>query len=141
METNIPVWDLIKTYNLKTTNKIIHEKNIAYTNKKCTGVSNYVRKMLNKKDDYEVGEKLICLNYFRTKDKKVNKNFEYTIGKITENSITLMDEVFDDKMEELILVEFVTLSKKQIETYFKHSYCFTCHSRQGSTIKQPITIH
>ena len=78
---------------------------------------------------------------FRTKDKQVNKNFEYTIGKITENSITLMDEVFDDNMENLILVEFATLSKKQIETYFKHSYCFTCHSRQGSTIKQPITIH
>ena len=26
-------------------------------------------------------------------------------------------------------------------TFFKHSYCFTCHSRQGSTIKEPITIH
>jgi hypothetical protein len=33
------------------------------------------------------------------------------------------------------------LKIKFIEDHFIHNYCNTCHSRQGSTIKKPITIH
>ena len=33
------------------------------------------------------------------------------------------------------------LKIKCIEEHFIHNYCNTCHSRQGSTIKKPITIH
>ncbi len=88
--------------------------------------------MLKKKNDYEVGEKLICIKYFKTKSINVNKNFEYIITQITDKTFTLMDELTKDTL---------TLTLKQIETFFKHSYCYTCHSRQGSTIEKPITIH
>ena len=37
--------------------------------------------------------------------------------------------------------ETITLMLKQIENNFIHSYCNTCHSLQGSSIKKPITIH
>ena len=37
--------------------------------------------------------------------------------------------------------ETITLNLKQIENNFIHSYCNTCHSLQGSSIKKPITIH
>jgi len=44
LKTDLPITDIIKKYNLNTTNKIIHENNIAYTNNKCSNVSKYVRK-------------------------------------------------------------------------------------------------
>ena len=132
LKTNLPINEIINKYSLNTTDKIINENNIAYTNNKCSNVSKYVRKMLNKKNDYEVGEKLICIKYFKVKGMNVNKNFEYIINQITNTHITLMDE---------LTLDTLALSLKQIETFFKHSYCYTCHSRQGSTIKKPITIH
>ena len=60
LETKLSVIDIIKKYDLKTTDKIITEDNIAYTNSKCNEVSLQVRKMLGRKNDFEIGEKLIC---------------------------------------------------------------------------------
>ena len=48
LETKIFVIDIINKYQLKTTDKIITEDNIAYTNSKCNEVSQQVRKMLGK---------------------------------------------------------------------------------------------
>jgi len=66
--------------------------------------------VLNKKNDYEVGEKLICIKYFKTKGLNVNENFEYIINDITGNSITLMDELTSDTL---------TLTLKQIKAFFQ----------------------
>ena len=73
------VIDIINKYKLKTTDKIITEDNIAYTNSKCNEVSKQVRKMLGKRRDYEIGEKLICKKYFKHKKTNINKDFEYII--------------------------------------------------------------
>ena len=59
-ETKISVLDIFNKYNLKTIDKMITEDNIAYTNSKCNEVSQQVSKMLGKKNDFEIGEKLIC---------------------------------------------------------------------------------
>jgi hypothetical protein len=51
-------------------------KNIAYKNDTCKEVSKHIRKQINKKSEYEVGETLICREY--TNIKKVgifNVNF------------------------------------------------------------------
>jgi hypothetical protein len=48
LETKMSVMDIINKYNLKTTDKIITEDNIAYTNSKCNEDSQQVRKMLGK---------------------------------------------------------------------------------------------
>ena len=48
LKTNMSVIDIINKYKLKTTDKIITEDNIAYTNSKCNQVSQQVRKMLGK---------------------------------------------------------------------------------------------
>ena len=63
--TDIPVLELVQKYNLKTTQTIITEDNIAYTNSTCKYVSNKVRKMLGKTKDYEVNEKLVCKKFFK----------------------------------------------------------------------------
>ena len=67
LETDLPVLELIKKYNLKTTKTITTEDNIAYTNNTCKNVSKKVRIMLGKTDAYEVGEKLVCRKYFKIK--------------------------------------------------------------------------
>lgn len=63
----------------------------------------------------------------------VIKNFEYTIIEITDKTFTVEDTLISED-DELITIT-LTLTSKQIETFFKHFYCFTCHSRQGSTIE------
>ena len=132
LETKLSVIDIIKKYDLKTTDKIITEDNIAYTNSECNKVSQQVRKMLGKKNDYEIGEKLICKKFFKHKKTNINKNYEYLIDDVQPECLTLRDETTNYTME---------LNLKFIEQHFIHSYCNTCHSRQGSTIKRPMTIH
>ena len=73
LKTNMSVLDIINKYNLKTTTKIITEDNIAYTNSKCNEISKEVRKMLGKKESYEVGEKLVCRKYFKHNGVNINK--------------------------------------------------------------------
>ena len=139
--TDIPLAEIIQKYNLKTTKEIITEDNIAYTNNTCKYVSKKVRKMLGMKKEYEVGEKLVCKKFFKivrkdddgkSQSMNINKNFEYIIVGITDKNMTLKDENTS---------ETITLMLKQIENNFIHSYCNTCHSLQGSSIKKPITIH
>ena len=141
LETDLPLLELIKKYNFKTTKTVITEDNIAYTNNTCKYVSKKVRWMLGKTNDYDVGEKLVCRKYFKiirkdennkSKSINLNKNFEYLITEITDKNMTLTDENTS---------ESITLTINQIETNFIHSYCNTCHSLQGSSIKKPITIH
>jgi hypothetical protein len=132
LKTDISFMDIIKKYNCKTTSKIITENNIAYQNTTCNAVSRQVRKMLGKKDEYEVGEKLICKTYFKYNGANINKNFEFIIDKVDEQHILLRDESTDETLK---------LKYNFVVENFIHYYCNTCHSRQGSTINKPITIH
>ena len=60
--------------------------------------------MLNKKNEYEIGEKLLCKEYFKTtgyslsntnenqpRKYKCNKNCSYEIIEITEDNMTIKD--------------------------------------------------
>ena len=62
----IPTAVTIKKY-FKFVSDIKTAQNIAYKNSTCESVAKDVRKMLNKTDDYEVGEVLVCRfeNQFR----------------------------------------------------------------------------
>ena len=55
----------IKTYFQFTENITTSMKNIAYKNDTCKEVSKHIRKKLNKTDEYEVGEVLICREYLK----------------------------------------------------------------------------
>jgi len=112
--------------NIKTVN------NISYTNNSCNKVSKVVRQNLNKKDDYEVNEYLVCRKYLKIKSHTFNVNFKYKIIKIDGNNISIIDETIPDKIH--------TLKIDVITNHFIHAYCRTCHSYQGSSIKDEITI-
>jgi hypothetical protein len=87
---------------------------------------------MNKKDEYEIGERLVCRDYIKVKyvgkkGKALCKNFEYKITEIGEDTLTLDNEF--------------TLPIKTIRRSFIHNYCRTCHSFQGLSVDMPITIY
>lgn len=128
--TKLSEINIIKKY-FQMTDKITTESNIAYTNKRCSSVAKQVRINLNKKDDYEVGEKLVCRKFFKMKDIRFNVNYEYEIVKCYEKSICIKDNNTKEEFNVL---------RKLIENNFIFSYCGTCHSLQGSSIDKEITI-
>ena len=65
--------------------------NIAYKNSTCEGVAISVRKMLNKTQDYEVGEVLVCRKHLKGKSGKCSVIFEYVVKAAKVDSIVLKD--------------------------------------------------
>ena len=62
-----------------TTDIMVSENNIAYTNIRCQALANEVRKRLGKNDKYEAGEILICRLYRHEKEGKFNVNIRWKI--------------------------------------------------------------
>ena len=124
--------DPIKTIkkNYKVTNEIETINNIAYKNSTCVSVSAKVREKLKMKEEYEVGEMVVCRKFLKVKKSKLHVNFEYEIDQINGDEITIFDG----------LETFVTLDRDLLKKYFVHAYCRTCHSFQGSSIDDKITI-
>jgi hypothetical protein len=131
LNENNNVKNVLKKY-FKFTDKIKTTNNISYTNNNCNKVSNVVRTNLNKVDDYEVNEYLVCRKYLKTKNHTFNVNFKYKIIKIDNNTISIVDESIPNKIH--------TEKIEVINNHFIHAYCRTCHSYQGSSIKDEITI-
>ena len=83
--------------------------------------------------EFEIGETLICREYFKINIKDaMYVNYEYEIIKMTDKIITLQDIASDKQYE----VKIADIRKK-----FIYSYCSTCHSAQGQTLDQTITIY
>jgi hypothetical protein len=132
----IPVMDTIKKY-FKSTGEITKSlKNIAFMNDTCNDVAKHIRKLQNQESEYEVGEFLICREYCKVKahgkrDMTFNVNFEYEIVKVSDYTLTIKDvsngETYDVPL-------------KSIRNNFIFNYCGTCHSFQGSSIDESITI-
>ena len=73
--------DLSSTHFNYTDNINESENNIAYKNGTCKDVSSAIRKELNKLDDYEIGQILICLEFIDLKKTHVTfqVNFQHQI--------------------------------------------------------------
>ena len=125
-DEDIPKEQTIRKYfplvrTLKTT------RNIAYRNSTCSWASQLVRsEILRKTSPYEVGEVLVCRKYLKIKKQVFNVNYEYTISSVDEDSLLLNDS---------LRVPLATVARN-----FVHNYCRTCHSFQGSTIDDAITV-
>ena len=126
----IPTSTTIKKY-FKFATEIKTASNIAYKNSTCEGVAKNVRSMLNKTFEYEVGEVLVCRKYLKGKFGKCSVNFEYVVKFTKDESIVLKDLHGTHSFE---------LDRDVIKKHFIHSYCRTCHSFQGSSIDEKITI-
>jgi hypothetical protein len=110
------------------------ENNIAYLNETCKNMSSAIRKKLNKVDDYELGEILICRKYIRLKNKcnvKFQVNFSYNIVKIEGGFLTF---------ENVITGEIQNIGDKIIKNCFMFNSCATCRSSQGASINGKVCI-
>ena len=125
---NMPFDEMVKKYNFNT---VHHMKdvntsiNVSYLNNTVERVNNHVfNKVLKLPNKYNVGMKLKCRKYYKTSDKKItcNTNYTYTIDKISKTSMTLFDEYEDIKFE---------VPNKDINECFKLPYCSTIDSIQG----------
>ena len=134
-ESKLPIQDIIPKYFETTDDIMASEHNIAYTNIRCRNVANEIRNRLNKKDKYEVGEILIARKWI--KQPRVNVNLRYRITSIEHDElgaqITLQNIANDE--DEFMLFEAV------VDNNFIYSYCATCHSSQGASVKGSTTIH
>ena len=79
-----------------------------------------------------MGEELICRIYYKNWGTKFNVNIRYKIININSDLITIKNiktgQTYD--VYEAILYK-----------HFRYGYCATCHSCQGASIKNHITIH
>ena len=74
---------------------------------------------------------MVCRKFVKEGSYKFRVNFEFTITANEGDTLTLKDE----SVNETAIVKKSTASK-----YFVYSYCRTCHSFQGSSIDDKITI-
>ena len=134
-EKNLPFEEIIPKCFETTDDIMASEHNIAYTNIRCRNVANEIRDRLKKQDKYEVGEILIARKWI--KQPRVNVNLRYRITNILQDElgtqITLQNIANAD--DEFMLFEPI------VDANFIYSYCATCHSSQGASVKGSITIH
>ena len=134
-EHKLPFEEIIPKYFETTDDIMASEHNIAYTNIRCRNVANEIRNRLNKKDKYEVGEILIARKWI--KQPRIHVNLRYRITSIVQDElgaqITLQNIANEE--DEFMLFEPIT------DANFIYSYCATCHSSQGASVKGSITIH
>lgn len=139
------VMQTLKDFGLKIIHKMDDVKtttNICYFNYRAKVVSKHIQKMmLNKKPIgnaikigdlwYYKGMNLICCKHFQSKKTRVHVNYEYTVTSINEKEFTIQDVVDGDK---------VTMPIQMIDQNFKLPYGLTCHSVQGLSIDDKMTI-
>ena len=128
---NIKASELILKYFSFTTVINENEKNVAYLNDTCKEVSNEIRRLQNRKGEYEKGEVMICRQYLKIAKQKFQVNFRYKILNVKDNVVSLLEEHNKTKM--YLPIEF-------LRKHFIYDYCYTCHSVQGSSINTGITI-
>jgi len=135
---NISFEDMIKKYNFRTIDKMDDVKttiNVSYLNNTVERVNNHVyKRVLKLPKKYNVGMKLKCRKYYKTKDKLTcNTNYTYIIEKINKDGMILLDEYDNIKYD---------VPNKDIEEYFKLPYCSTIDSIQGVSFgeEDKITI-
>ena len=134
-ENKLPINDIIPKYIEITDDIMASEHNIAYTNLRCRSVSNEIRDRLNINAKYVVGDMLIARKWI--KQPRVNVNLGYRITNIEDDElgkqITLQNIANEE--DEFMLFEPV------VDANFIYSYCATCHSSQGASVKESLSIH
>jgi hypothetical protein len=113
-------------------NTIKTSNNIALMNETCKMVSNVVRELQERTTEYDKGEFVICRKYLKTKSQTFNVNCKYEIMEVGNTTLSIRDQTVPDKIHVLPL--------ETIRNNFIHGYCRTCHSFQGASIDDAITI-
>ena len=79
---------------------------------------------------YYEGLELICKKHYKAKDIRLYTNYSYILQSIDEKKFTILEPVDNVKM---------TLNSKLL-SHFKLPHCLTCHSVQGLSIDDKVTL-
>jgi hypothetical protein len=132
---------ILEKYNFKTCRSLKEVKtfkNICYFNFRTDTVNTHAHSLVAKpeksvtinKVPYWEGLKLFCKKHYKVKSIRLFVNYLYKIQKISSESFTICDEVENTTFTLPI----------DVLSHFKLLYANTCHSVQGTTINELITI-
>ena len=125
-DETIPTETTITKY-FKMTRDLETVCNVACRNATCEKVNKQVRsELLKKSGEYSVGEVVVCTTFFKLKKQMFNVTYEYKITPLECDAIT---------PNNTLLVPIDAVRKK-----FIHAYCRTCHSFQGTSLSDRLTI-
>ena len=129
---------LVNKYHFKYIEKIADLKTTTnlcfYNERRAHIVNNHVHRNILKHDtDWVVGNRVMVAKYRQGKKNvpKLNTNYTFMLDKIEDKKYYLTDVVNETK----ICIDEETMNK-----HFKHPYCFTIDSVQGTSIDTPYTI-
>lgn len=143
--TEFAVEFICNKYGIKTINAMSDvntSNNISYFNYYSDKVNKHCHDKFAKKlkksikingQDYYPGLELVCKKHFKKNSERLFVNYIYKINHITTNCFTVVEPVEDIEINH----EFPL---SELSKYFKLSYCNTCHSVQGMSISDAITI-
>ena len=130
-ENRLSTKKIIEKYFSYTDDITSSPNNIAYLNDTCKNVSREIRKLENRKGEYEVGEYLICREYTKTNKATFNVNFKYEIVSV-QNGILGFKNAKTKEVQTLII--------EKARKNFIFAWCATAHSMQGASVDTDITI-
>jgi hypothetical protein len=137
-ETNndkIDIVQLCKTFNIKMVNKLSEidtRMNLAYFNNRCHNISSYINKsVLKNKDDFNIGQNIVCRKYFKNKSLVLNTNYTYKIISYLKGLWKIKDETNDITYD---------ITTSLLQNNFILEYCRTIDSMQGASIGEKMTI-
>ena len=136
-DKSLPIETICKKYGLNTISNIKDvstKQNITYFNYYADIVNDMThKKVINKGSYYYKGLELVCKAHFTHKQARLYVNYIYTIQTINSKTFTVREPVED------VIVEHI-FETADIKKYFRLSYANTCHSVQGLSISEKITI-
>eukprot|EP00438_Fugacium_kawagutii_P012227 Skav223953 [mRNA] locus=scaffold798:243805:247131:- [translate_table: standard] len=130
-EKRLSTKKIIEKYFSYTDDITASPNNIAYLNDTCKNVSREIRKLENRRDEYEVGECLICREFTKTTQANFNVNFKYEIVSVDRYKLSLKN---------VKTGAINTLAIEKVRKNFIFAWCATAHSMQGASVDTDITI-
>jgi len=120
---------------LKDNFKIIYDKKGIINNRNVVALNktgDWVNSLIHKEEDgekYYAGLTLICRKTYKNKHMRLYVNYTYEIMGMEDSDYVISD---GDSVYQV--------SIEMLKTYFKLSYARTCHSYQGMSEDEPMTI-
>ena len=143
---SISVSDICTTHNIRQVSDIkatTTKRNIAYFNYYAPIVNNIVHKLYATEDEnniivrdnaYYKGLEVVCTTHMTAKGGvRLYVNYTYAIHTISAKYFTVIEPVDNE-----VIAHSFKIS--EIAKYFRLPYADTCHSIQGCTITEPMTI-
>ena len=140
-DTKINIMDTFRKYGIKIVNNMADVKtlvNVCYFNFRCNNVNNHIYKQVKKPNEktfidgryYFEGQILTCKKHYQSTHIRLYINYDYKIKELKDDTFIIVDDVDDVEIE----LDYKMMS------HFKLPYANTCHSVQGLTFDDKITI-